>query len=61
MKKKKNKTIIWFVPSLRKKIKLPFYKGYIVIKPKNLWQRNFLKFFGFKTWWNKIKKNRNIF
>ena len=50
MKKKKNKTIIWFVPSLRKKIKLPFYKGYIVIKPKNLWQRNFLKFFGFKTW-----------
>ena len=43
-------TIILFKPPLRKKVNLLFYKGYIVIKPRNLWQRNCLEFFGFKTW-----------
>ena len=42
--------IVWFTPSLRKKVKLPFYKGYITIRPKYMWQRNCLEFFGFKTW-----------
>jgi len=42
--------IKWFRPSLRKKVKLPFYKGYIVIKPINMWMRNCLEYFGFKTW-----------
>ena len=42
--------IVWFTPSLRKKVKLPFYKGYITIKPKYMWQRNCLEFFGFETW-----------
>ena len=36
----KKSTIIWFTPSLRKRVKLPFYKGYIVIKPINLFMRN---------------------
>ena len=39
-----------FKPSLRKKINLPFYKGYIIIKPINLFVRKFLEFIGFKTW-----------
>jgi len=29
-----------------KKVKLPFYKGYITIKPRYMWQRNCLEFFG---------------
>ena len=39
-----------FKPSLRKKINLPFYKGYIIIKPINLFMRRCLEFIGFKTW-----------
>ena len=41
---------IVFKPSLRKRVKLPFYKGYIVIKPINLFMRNYLEFLGFRTW-----------
>ena len=39
-----------FTPSLRKKINLPFYKGYIEIKPINLFMRKCLEFIGFKQW-----------
>ena len=39
-----------FKPSLRKKINLPFYKGYIIIKPINLLMRRCLELIGFKTW-----------
>jgi len=43
-------TVKLFKPSLRKKVNLPFYKGYIVIKPINLLMRNCLEFLGFRTW-----------
>ena len=41
---------IVFKPSLRERVKLPFYKGYRVIKPINLFMRNYLEFLGFRTW-----------